>query len=194
MADYVLIDRDGVINDNSMYYVLCKSDFRFLPGVLEALALLNAAGRRVIVISNQSAVGKGLLSEATLADIHRYMCKEVERHGGAIEDVFYCSDVTVEQSGRKKPAPGMLFEAAARHGFALDQTWFVGDAWTDVVAGRAAGCKTLLVGDPAAYRGPAPDRTAADLLAAVRDVILAEAAGPNHNGKKAAAPASLLAV
>ncbi len=141
----VFLDRDGVINANRADYVLNSEQFRFLPGALRALAMLRAAGRAVIVVTNQTVIGKGLMSVETLDEMHARMRGTVEASGGSILDVLYCPHLASANCACRKPKPGLLYMAAERHVIDLSESFYVGDALSDIQAGQAAGCRCVLV-------------------------------------------------
>jgi D-glycero-D-manno-heptose 1,7-bisphosphate phosphatase len=141
----VFLDRDGVINANRADYVLAWEQFRFLPEALKALALLSAAMRPVIVVTNQTIVGKGLMTTDILDDVHARMRSAVKAAGGSILDILYCPHLAAENCACRKPKPGLLHMAANRHNISLSESFYVGDALSDVMAGQAAGCRCVLV-------------------------------------------------
>jgi D-glycero-D-manno-heptose 1,7-bisphosphate phosphatase len=141
----VFLDRDGVINANRADYVLNWSQFTFLPGACKALALLRTASLPIIVVTNQTVIGKGLLSVPDLADIHARMCATIHAAGGSILDILYCPHLAAENCSCRKPKPGLLLMAAKRHGIDLAASYYVGDALSDLSAGQAAGCRRILV-------------------------------------------------
>ncbi len=178
----VFLDRDGVINRDSADYVKSWGEFEFLPGSLEALARLAKAGLRVIVITNQSAVNRGMVTLKGLEDIHRRMRRAVAAAGGRLDDIFFCPHRPDENCACRKPAPGMIRAAARKYGLDLSRSAMVGDSARDVACGVNAGCgRTVLVTsglDPGAERGRldeqglSADHVASDLAAAV-DWLLA---------------------
>lgn len=141
----VFLDRDGVINENLDGYVRAWESFRFLPGALDAIARLTSQGWRVVVITNQSGIGRGLLPVETLTDIHRQMCRVVEDHGGRIDNVRFCPHTPDDACACRKPSAGMLRDAAAEFAIDLRQSYVVGDHLTDAQAALAAGCRPILV-------------------------------------------------
>ena len=143
----VFLDRDGVINRKAPGdgYITRWEDMRFLPGVAVCLRLLNRAGFRVFVVTNQRCVANGLLTAEELESIHRHMCDWLSAAGARIEAVYYCPHETQPPCTCRKPAPGMLLTAAREHGVDLAGSWIIGDAEVDVQAGRNAGCKTVRV-------------------------------------------------
>ena len=168
----VFLDRDGVLNPHIPGgYLQRADDLVILPGVAAAVRRLNDAGLRVIVISNQQGVGKGLMTLADLAAIERRMGELLASEAGAYLDRFYYSTaLAAENSLRRKPQPGMLREAASEFGLTLANTVFAGDSQTDIAAGHAAGVGAtalLLSGGIETYtKGdflPAPDFVFSDL-------------------------------
>ncbi|HTV40991.1 MAG TPA: HAD-IIIA family hydrolase [Candidatus Sulfotelmatobacter sp.] len=143
----IILDRDGVLNEKAprANYVRNWGEFKWLPGARESLRLLNEAGFRVIVVSNQAGIGRGAMSENDLFDIHRRMVKEAEQAGGRIDSIYYCPHDWDEGCECRKPKPGMLFQA--QHDFNLDlsRTLFIGDDERDEQAAEAAGCLSALV-------------------------------------------------
>jgi D-glycero-D-manno-heptose 1,7-bisphosphate phosphatase len=141
----VFIDRDGVINYNRSEHVLSWQDFRFEESALEGLRQLHQAGYRVIVVTNQAAIERGLISAAEVEELHRRMVEEVAQYGGSIEAVLYCPHRPEANCTCRKPRPGMLYQAAEQYKVELSQSWLIGDYLTDIQAGLAVGCKPVLV-------------------------------------------------
>jgi D-glycero-D-manno-heptose 1,7-bisphosphate phosphatase len=141
----IFLDRDGVINFNRSDHVKSWSEFEFLPGVLLALRRLSSLEWPVVVISNQAAIGRGLVSRETVEGIHHRMMQLVERAGGRIDAAFYCPHRPEDGCACRKPAPGMLLQAADALGLDLAKSYLVGDAVTDMQAARVAGCYSILV-------------------------------------------------
>jgi D-glycero-D-manno-heptose 1,7-bisphosphate phosphatase len=172
----IFLDRDGVINENRDDHVTSWEAFKFLPGAIEALRLLTEWGYRIFVITNQAAVGRGLMSQATLEAIHQQMCAVAMQHGARITAISYCPHRPELQCACRKPQPGMLLSMAAQMGIDLRSTYFVGDALSDMIAGKAAGCRTILVRSgrgAALLHSPelapyAPEHIADNLLEAVQ--------------------------
>jgi len=158
----VFLDRDGVINVRRDDHVKSVAEFELLPGAAEAVARLTQAGLSVIVISNQSVIGRGLASQETVEDIHRHMLAELARAGGHVTDVLYCPHAPADGCDCRKPSPRLLLEAAQRHHLALTRCIMIGDSPSDVEAAHAAGCQALLLGQGGA----------ADLAAAVSRVLV----------------------
>jgi D-glycero-D-manno-heptose 1,7-bisphosphate phosphatase len=147
MIRAAFLDRDGVINRKAPEgeYVTRWDAMRFLPGVASAIGTLNRAGFRVIVVSNQRCVTKGLITRAELDLLHQRMCRALASDGAIIDAVYYCPHDAEPPCGCRKPAPGMLLEAARRHRLDLPNSWMIGDSDADVQAGRNAGCRTARI-------------------------------------------------
>lgn len=144
----VFLDRDGVINKypGDKKYVTCLKEFRFLPRVKEAIALLNKAGYQVFVISNQAGVTKGLYSQKTLDAITSHMLSGIEQQGGRIASVYYCIHRSEDNCSCRKPKAGLLLAAKKDYpDVSLKNSFFIGDTMRDVQAARNAGCKSVLV-------------------------------------------------
>lgn len=177
----VFLDRDGVINRDSPDYITSWDPFVFLPGSLAAIGRLTAAGAAVIVITNQSAVGRGMMDAATLDGIHRNMCRAVAEQGGRIDAVFHCPHHPDEKCACRKPEPGLIRQAQRRFNLDLAAATMIGDSARDIQSGIRAGCgRTILVrsgrhDDLARLEalGTPPDWVVDDLAAAV-DRLLAQ--------------------
>ncbi|MFC1674356.1 D-glycero-beta-D-manno-heptose 1,7-bisphosphate 7-phosphatase [Candidatus Omnitrophota bacterium] len=143
----ILLDRDGVINQypGDTRYVTSWDEFVFLPGAKEAIAVLHKNNFKVIVVSNQAGVSKGLYTQEALDSITRKMSAAVESAGGTIDAVYYCTHRNEDHCPCRKPKPGLLITAAKEQAFDLAETFFVGDTIRDVKTARAAGCKSVLV-------------------------------------------------
>jgi D-glycero-D-manno-heptose 1,7-bisphosphate phosphatase len=141
----VILDRDGVINENRVDHVKSWGEFRFLPDAPEAIARLTRAGVRVFIITNQAIVNRGLVSRDVVEAINRRMVTELAKCGANIAAVAYCPHRPDERCSCRKPQPGLLYELAREYQVSLRDATLIGDAWTDIQAGHAAGCETILV-------------------------------------------------
>jgi len=172
----VFLDRDGVINRRPPEgsYITRWEQMHLLPNVAEGIGLLNSVGFRVIVVSNQRCVAKGLVTAHELESMHQRMCEQLAAAGATIDEVYYCPHETWRECNCRKPAPGMLLAAAKKHQVDLTASWMIGDSEIDIEAGRSAGCKTarLLDGDGAA-KGKA-DVFAPSLCEAVQKILRLE--------------------
>jgi D-glycero-D-manno-heptose 1,7-bisphosphate phosphatase len=172
----VLLDRDGVINRRIVNgYVTRWKDFAFLPRALAALRLLTENGYTVLVVSNQSCVGRGLLSWQELQAITRHMLLEVALAGGAIGKVYYCVHTPGDACGCRKPQPGLLLHAMEEHQAWPAQIHMVGDSESDMEAAARAGCRSLLVNRCAFLQHEAAEGTftnvVSDLLEAANVIV-----------------------
>lgn len=141
----LFVDRDGVINRNRSDYVRCLDQFQFLPGTLDALARAAHSPFTIVVVTNQSAVGRGLMSRDTLDAMHQEMQARVRAHGGRIDGIYVCPHRPSDACSCRKPQPGMLRRAARDLALDLAGSYFIGDSSTDVHAALAAGCRPVLV-------------------------------------------------
>jgi D-glycero-D-manno-heptose 1,7-bisphosphate phosphatase len=141
----VIIDRDGVINEDSREFVKSAAEWRPIPGSLEAIAALTSEGWRVAVVTNQSGVGRGLFDEAALGDIHAYMRERVRAAGGELAGVYYCPHRPDAGCECRKPRPGMLRALERELGVRVRGAPFIGDRLSDVEAARRVGARPILV-------------------------------------------------
>ncbi len=173
----VILDRDGVINQDSDAYIKSPNEWRPIAGSLEAIARLNQAGYHVVVATNQSGVGRGLFEMATLNAIHDKMHRALAQVGGRIDAVFFCPHAQDAGCACRKPKPGLLEEIASRLNVNLKNVPAVGDGLRDLQAAAAVGAAPILVltGKGAKTRkdGGLPEGTQifADLAEAVRFII-----------------------
>ena len=174
MKRAVFVDRDGVINRGAAEgdYILRWDDFRFLPGVAEAITSLRAAGWRIIMVTNQRCVGKGLLTIAELEAIHQKMTEELATAGAKLDGIYYCPHEKESRCDCRKPSPGMLLRAANEHNINLSVSWMVGDSESDMESGKRAGCRTIRITAEAPADGNS-DYFAFDLLEASRRILAA---------------------
>ncbi len=145
MNPLVILDRDGVINEDSDAYIKCVAEWTPVPGSLEAIADLTRAGFRVVVASNQSGLGRGFFDQATLDEIHAHMHEQVARAGGVIEGVFYCPHHPDEDCDCRKPRPGLLDQIEKEMGISVVGAHFVGDTRKDMEVARSKQAIPILV-------------------------------------------------
>jgi len=176
----VILDRDGVINEDSDAFIKSPEEWRPIPGSLEAIARLHQAGYRVVVATNQSGLARGLFDLATLHRIHARMVRSVQAHGGHLEAIFFCPHGPDDDCACRKPRPGLLLEAARRLDRSLAGVPMVGDSLRDLQAARAAGARPVLVRSGKGERtleagdlGPEPPPVHADLAAFVDHLLQA---------------------
>lgn len=148
MNKLILLDRDGIINYDSLQYIKSPDEFILLPGSADAIARLTRAGFRVAVATNQSGVARKLYDETQLAAIHDKMLTSVAAVGGVIDAVTYCPHMPEWNCSCRKPMPGLLYELAAHFDCSLSQVPFVGDRVSDIQAALAAGAQPIMVLSP----------------------------------------------
>jgi len=141
----VFLDRDGVIIENRCDYVKSWEEVRFLPRAFEALRRLGRSEYALVLVTNQSAVGRGIISLDEAMEINRRMIAEIKGEGGRIDASYLCPHHPEAGCDCRKPAPGMLFRAAAEFGLDLARSYVIGDAVSDIQAARAAGARGILV-------------------------------------------------
>lgn len=141
----VFLDRDGVICRNRPDHVKSWNEFVFLAHARESLARLTVLDMPIIVITNQAAINRGIVSAETVEEINQRMVMEVEAAGGRVDRVYYCRHRPDERCGCRKPQPGLLKKAAADLDIELKGSYLVGDAWSDIQAGLAVDCTSFLV-------------------------------------------------
>lgn len=141
----VILDRDGTINADRDDYVKSAEEWVALPGALEGVARLNEAGFHVVVVTNQSGIGRGLFDMATLNAMHLKMHAELARVGGRVDAVFFCPHAPGEGCACRKPRPGLFEQIGQRYGLSLRGVPALGDSLRDLQAAAAMGCETHLL-------------------------------------------------
>ena len=141
----VILDRDGVINQDSDSFIRSPEEWHAIPGSLEAIARLCREDYRVIVITNQSGISRGYYSINTLNQIHQKMLEELNHLGGEISAIFFCPHSDSDNCGCRKPKPGMFEEFSQRMNQPLEEVYAVGDSLRDLQAAKTAGAKPVLV-------------------------------------------------
>ncbi len=176
----VFLDRDGTINRDSPAYIKSREEFKFLPGSLEAIKNLTGNGFVNIVITNQSAVPRHLISLTELEFVHNTMTETVALNGGEIKDIFYCAHLPEDGCNCRKPEPGLIFQARKKYAIDLTSAVMVGDSPKDIECARRAGCGRAVlvkngkdddVEDELNTRQIFPDYVAEDLLDAAIWII-----------------------
>ncbi|HEY2121879.1 MAG TPA: HAD family hydrolase [Candidatus Acidoferrum sp.] len=173
MKKAAFLDRDGIINKRVPDgYILRWQDFQILPGVAEAISLLNHAGFLVIVVTNQRCIAKDLLTLAGLDEIHKNMTSELASKNARLDAIYFCPHGSDQSCTCRKPAPGMLITASKEHNLDLGNSWMIGDTDTDIAAGRNAGCKTIQITENTEEAAASTaNLTASSLLAAVKRIL-----------------------
>ena len=150
MQPAVFFDRDGIVNrpPNPARYVNRVEEFHLLPEFVAALRVVLARGYEAVIVTNQKGVGRGWMTQAALDQIHDRLVADLAAEGLSLRDILFCAAVE-DDDPRRKPNPGMLLEAAAKHDLDLKRSWMIGDSETDIEAGRRAGCAgTVRVAPP----------------------------------------------
>jgi D-glycero-D-manno-heptose 1,7-bisphosphate phosphatase len=144
---HLILDRDGVLNQEApdQGYILRPEDFKWLPGSLQALVTLSGFGLRISIATNQSAVGRGLMTPQDLDQVLATMLDQARAAGARIAGVYVCRHAPGDRCDCRKPAPGLILSALQESGIAAQQTLLVGDDVRDVAAARAAGIAATLV-------------------------------------------------
>ena len=145
LSKVVFLDRDGVINRDSPDYVKSWSEFEFLPGSIEAIRNLTRSGFATILITNQSAVNRRLISHTELQTIHTRMQAALKRRDGHIRDIFFCPHQPDERCACRKPKPGLIHQAQSKYRIDLSQSFMVGDNAKDIECARNAGCACAIL-------------------------------------------------
>ena len=141
----VILDRDGVINDDSPAYIKSPEECHFIKGSIAAIAALHKAGYLVAIATNQAGIGRGLFSDSIVQDIHAKIRQAVEREGGYIDMIAYCPHHPDEGCYCRKPAPGLLYNISNHLQVSLNEAYVVGDSWRDIEAALKVGAAPLLV-------------------------------------------------
>ena len=141
----IILDRDGVINEDSDAYIKSAEEWVPIKGSLEAIARLNHGGYIVVVVSNQSGIARGYFDIEVLTAMHKKMDEMLTKLGGQVDAVFYCPHGPEDACDCRKPKPGMLLDVGQRYNITLGDVVFIGDSVTDVKAARNANAKSILV-------------------------------------------------
>ena len=168
----VFLDRDGTLNVDDGYLTVPEA-MRLLPGVGDALQLLRSAGFALVVVTNQSAIGRGMMTAADLQCVHGEMNRQLAELGIFLDGIYHCPAVSDDHPDRK-PAPGMLLRAAAELHLDLPSSWMIGDRIGDIRAGQNAGCRGCVLvrsGMPIDETQAGSIHVADDLLTAVRHIL-----------------------
>lgn len=176
MNKAIFIDRDDTLIANSGY-LGDPAGVKLLAGVSEAIQTFRAAGYKIIIITNQSGVARGMFTENTLDKIHEEMRRQLSALDADVDGIYYCPYLPegkipeyAKASALRKPDPGMLLQAAGEMDIDLKASWMIGDSERDITAGKRAGCKTVLVGKDSGADDYGADFSLPDLLAASKAI------------------------
>jgi len=142
----VFIDRDGTINDNGLGYIYRIEDFKFLPGSIEALKRLSDTNYKIIIVTNQSGIGRGLYTQSDFEKLNSWFLETCKKHGIRIDKIYFCPHAPEDGCRCRKPEIGMLLDAVNDFGISLNESWVIGDDPKDVIMGRLANTKTIKIG------------------------------------------------
>ena len=191
----VFLDRDGVINDLVYHQEqevvdspFTPGQFKLIPGVTEALKTLHNNGYLTIIVSNQPGIAKGHMTEKNFELIRQKMVSEMKADGTELDGEYYClhhPDSVVEeyrlQCDCRKPLPGLLFKGAREKNIDLKESWLIGDNLSDIQAGKAAGCRTVLIGTMKcelcrlmSEKNVFPDKVFGNVVEAVEHILVKE--------------------
>ena len=177
---FVFLDRDGVINaklEND--YVKSPDQLDFIEGSLDAVARLNRAGYRVVVVSNQSGISRGLYTISDLDRVTERVVESVQSAGGQIDAFYYCPHRDEDRCTCRKPKPGLLVRASQELAVCPASTYMIGDSDIDIMAARSAGFKAILIASGPPQSAIEPTHVVASLAEAV-DVIIKEDTERKH--------------
>jgi D-glycero-D-manno-heptose 1,7-bisphosphate phosphatase len=141
----IVLDRDGVLNVDSVDYIKSADEWSPIEGSIETLAQLSSAGFKIVVASNQSGLGRGLFDEYDLAKIHHKLRYMVEDLGGKVDGIFYCPHLPEDDCSCRKPKTGLLDQIEREFNCSLKGSYFVGDSLKDIQAAETFGCTPILV-------------------------------------------------
>ena len=143
----VFVDRDGVINQERSDYVKSISELEIYPNVAKNIKLLKDAGFLVIVITNQSAVNRGIITHEIVSQIHNSIQDHLKKYGTFLDGFYYCPHTPNENCNCRKPKPGLLQQAILELNIDLNSSWMIGDSDSDIEAADSVGCKAIKIND-----------------------------------------------
>ncbi len=145
MFPAIFLDRDGVIIENRSDYVRQWSHVSILPKAIDALSGFQRAGFKIVIVTNQAAVGRGFMTFEDAQTINERLVATIKEHGGWVDGVYMCPHKPEDNCSCRKPLPGLLLQAAHELSLNLGSSWMVGDAWTDLLAGQSAGVEGMII-------------------------------------------------
>ena len=143
----VFVDRDGVINQERSGYVKSISELEIYPNVAKNIKLLKDAGFLVVVITNQSAVNRGIITHEMINQIHNSIQDHLKKHGTFLDGFYYCPHTPDENCNCRKPKSGLLEKAILELNVDLNSSWMIGDSDSDIEAADSVGCKAIKIND-----------------------------------------------
>lgn len=145
MIKLIILDRDGVVNEDSPEYIKSPTEWHAIPGSLEAIAKLNQANFKVVVATNQSGLARGYFTQETLEQIHQKMLTQIANVGGHLDGIFICPHGPQDNCDCRKPKPGLLLQIAAKFNLKPEELLLIGDSMRDLLAAKACGANAILV-------------------------------------------------
>ena len=142
----IFFDRDGIVNFRIVKgYITNINEFHFIPDFIDFFQSIKRLGFLAILVSNQQVVGKGIITDEQLQEIHNYMQDILEKETNyKFDDIYVCTELAINNSYRRKPNPGMLIEAINKWNIEISHSWMIGDSVSDVIAGKQAGVKNFI--------------------------------------------------
>ena len=145
MYPAIFLDRDGVLIENRADYVRDWSHVKIFPEAIHALSLATDTNYKIVIVTNQSAVGRGLVLQANADEINRRLINLIHQRGGQVDGVYMCPHKPDDHCFCRKPRPGLLLQAARELSLDLQRSWMIGDAWSDLQAGQRAGVRQTIL-------------------------------------------------
>jgi D-glycero-D-manno-heptose 1,7-bisphosphate phosphatase len=145
MYPSIFLDRDGVLIENRPNYVRDWSQVKIIPEAINALSLGPLKKYKVVIVTNQSVIGRGLILLETAQEINQRLLNLIRDHGGQIDGIYMCPHKPEDDCSCRKPLPGLLLQAAKDLSLDLQRSWMIGDAWSDIQAGEAAGLRGAIL-------------------------------------------------
>ena len=165
----VFLDRDGTMAKD-VHYCRRPEDFELLPGTAKSVKLLSDHGFKVIVVTNQSGIGRGYFTEETLSLIHEKMKQDLAREDAFVDAIYYCPHHPDDNCDCRKPKPALVLQAARDYDVDLSRSFVIGDLPMDIGLGRAVGAKTILISQEKSSE-LMPDHVAANLYQAAKWIV-----------------------
>jgi len=176
MDKVVFLDRDGTISKDSPNHIKSWDEVHFFPNSKKGIKLLNDNGFNIIIITNQSVIARGMVTEKELDYIHNKLTEELEEYGCKIHKIYYCPHHPDDGCNCRKPQPGLLIKAAKENNIDISKSYMVGDRIMDIEVGKKVNCKTIFISSDYGLKelknsNTKPDYIAKDLLDAGQWII-----------------------
>ena len=145
MYPAILLDRDGVLIENRSDYVLDWSQVKIIPEAIHALSRPSVKNYKIVIVTNQSAIGRGLILQENADEINRRLVDLIHHYGGQVDGIYMCPHKPADHCLCRKPKPGLLLQAAQELSLDLQRSWMIGDAWSDLQSGQRAGVRHTIL-------------------------------------------------